>query len=109
MAPGGDQRQLGAAEMTYTWPLAASLRRFKLSNEPHVAAKLKEIVGLFVNPPDHSIVLRSMRKAKSQPFSPGAQRCHSGFLDDINTSPKAFTWTKNPNTIITAVKRGTKR
>jgi transposase len=33
------------------------IRRFKLSNDPQFAAKLKEIVGLYVNPPDHAIVL----------------------------------------------------
>ena len=29
--------------------------RFKLSNDPQFAAKLKEIVGLYVDPPDHAI------------------------------------------------------
>jgi len=33
------------------------VRRFKLSNDPQFAAKLKEIVGLYVNPPDRAIVL----------------------------------------------------
>ena len=33
------------------------VRRFKLSNDPQFAAKLKEIVGLYVNPPNHAIVL----------------------------------------------------
>jgi hypothetical protein len=28
------------------------------------------------------------------------------FLDDTNASPKPFTWTKDPNKIIAAVKRG---
>jgi transposase len=28
------------------------------------------------------------------------------FLDDTNASPKPFTWTKDPNEIIAAVKRG---
>ena len=28
------------------------------------------------------------------------------FLDDINANPKPFTWTKDPNKIIAAVKRG---
>jgi hypothetical protein len=27
-------------------------------------------------------------------------------LDDTNTNPKPFTWTKDPNKIIAAVKRG---
>ena len=33
------------------------VRRFKLSNDPQFAAKFKEIVGLYVNPPNHAIVL----------------------------------------------------
>ena len=38
--------------------MARSLvRQFKLSNDPQFAAKLKEIVGLYVNPPDHAVVL----------------------------------------------------
>jgi hypothetical protein len=40
------------------------VRRFKLSNDPQFAAKLREIVGLYVNPPDP--FSRSMRKAKSR-------------------------------------------
>jgi len=28
------------------------------------------------------------------------------FLDDTNADPKPFTWTKDPNKIIAAVKRG---
>jgi transposase len=32
------------------------VRRFKLSNDPQFAPKLKEIVGLYVNPPDHAII-----------------------------------------------------
>ena len=29
-----------------------------------------------------------------------------GGLDDTNANPKPFTWTKDPNKIIAAVKRG---
>jgi hypothetical protein len=28
------------------------------------------------------------------------------FLDDTNANPKPFTWTKDPNKIVAAVKRG---
>jgi hypothetical protein len=31
------------------------------------------------------------------------------FLDDANANPKPFTWTKDPNKIIAAVKRGHQR
>src|SRR5450759_169478 len=33
------------------------VRQFKLSSDPQFAAKLHEIVGLYVDPPDHAIVL----------------------------------------------------
>jgi hypothetical protein len=42
------------------------VRRFKLSNDPQFAAELKEIVGLYVNPPDHAIVLSVDEKGQIQ-------------------------------------------
>src|SRR5262249_59913951 len=42
------------------------IRRFKLSKDPQFATKLKEIVGLYVNPPDHAIVLSVDEKSQIQ-------------------------------------------
>jgi len=42
------------------------VRRFKLSNDLQFAAKLKEIVGLYVNPPDHAVVLAVDEKSQIQ-------------------------------------------
>ena len=42
------------------------VRRFKLSDDPQFAAKLREIVGLYVNPPDHAIVLSVDEKSQIQ-------------------------------------------
>jgi|SRR5665213_3306811 transposase len=42
------------------------VRHFKLSNDPRFAAKLKDIVGLYVNPPDHAIVLSVDEKSQIQ-------------------------------------------
>ena len=42
------------------------VRRFKLSNDPQFAAKLQEIVGLYVNPPDRAIVLSVDEKSHIQ-------------------------------------------
>jgi hypothetical protein len=39
---------------------------FKLSNDPAFAEKLKDIVGLYVDPPDHAASSRSMKRAKSR-------------------------------------------
>src|SRR3974390_202857 len=42
------------------------VRRFKLSNDPQFAAKLHDIVGLYVNPPDHAIVSSVDEKSQIQ-------------------------------------------
>ena len=42
------------------------VRQFKLSNDPQFAAKLTDIVGLYVNPPDHAIVLSVDEKSQIQ-------------------------------------------
>ena len=41
-------------------------RQFKLSNDPQFAAKLHEIVGLYVDPPDHAVVLSIDEKSQIQ-------------------------------------------
>jgi hypothetical protein len=40
------------------------VRQFKLSNDPHFAAKLRDIVGLYVDPPAHAIVLSVDEKSQ---------------------------------------------
>ena len=42
------------------------VRQFKLSNDPQFAAKLRDIVGLYVCPPDHAIVLSIDEKSQIQ-------------------------------------------
>src|ERR1700737_3341138 len=42
------------------------MRQFKLSNDPQFAAKLHEIVGLYVDPPDHAIVMSVDEKSQIQ-------------------------------------------
>jgi hypothetical protein len=41
-------------------------RLFKLSNDPQFASKLREIVGLYVEPPAHAIVLSIDEKSQIQ-------------------------------------------
>ena len=41
-------------------------RQFKLSNDPQFAAKLNDIVGLYVDPPDHAVVLSIDEKSQIQ-------------------------------------------
>jgi hypothetical protein len=42
------------------------IRMFKLSNDPAFAEKLKDIVGLYVDPPDHAVVLAVDEKSQIQ-------------------------------------------
>src|SRR3954466_15362605 len=42
------------------------MRQFKLSNDPHFAAKLRDVVGLYVDPPAHAMVLSVDEKSQIQ-------------------------------------------
>ncbi len=42
------------------------VRQFKLSNDPQFTTKLRDIVGLYLNPPDHAIVLSIDEKSQIQ-------------------------------------------
>jgi transposase len=42
------------------------IRTFKRSNDPHFAAKLRDIVGLYMDPPAHAIVLSIDEKSQIQ-------------------------------------------
>ena len=57
------------------------VRRFKLSNDPQFAAKLREIVGLYVNPPNHAIVLSVDEKSQIQALD----RTQPGAADEEGT------------------------
>jgi len=49
---------------------------FKISNDPTFADKLKDVVGLYVDPPAHAVVPALTRKAKSRRLiahSPGCR------------------------------------
>jgi hypothetical protein len=39
-------------------------RQFKLSNDPDFVAKLRDVVGLYVDPPAHAIVLSVDEKSQ---------------------------------------------
>jgi len=42
------------------------VRSFKVSNDPHFAEKLEAIAGLYLNPPEHAIVLCADEKSQIQ-------------------------------------------
>jgi hypothetical protein len=39
---------------------------FKISNDPAFAEKLEDIVGLYLNPPEHALVLCADEKSQIQ-------------------------------------------
>jgi hypothetical protein len=42
------------------------VRTFKVSNDPHFAEKLVDVVGLYLEPPEHAIVLCVDEKSQIQ-------------------------------------------
>jgi len=42
------------------------LKTFKISTDPAFAEKLEEIVGLYLNPPEHAVVLATDEKSQIQ-------------------------------------------
>ena len=50
-----------------TWLATSSVASsFKLSNDPRFAAKLRDIIGLYVDPPTHAVVLSIDEKSQIQ-------------------------------------------
>jgi hypothetical protein len=60
------QCQFGAAYLAQNGLQPHKVRQFKLSNDPRFAAKLLDIVGLYVNPPEHAVVLSIDEKSQIQ-------------------------------------------
>jgi transposase len=50
------------------------IRTFKLSNDPKFAEKLRDVVGLYVDPPEHAVVLSVDEKSQIQALAP-SQAC----------------------------------
>ena len=48
------------------------IRMFRLSTDPKFAEKLKDVVGLYVDPPAHAVVLSVDEKSKIQGARPYA-------------------------------------
>jgi hypothetical protein len=70
------------------------VRTFKLSNDPKFVAKVQHVVGLYVDPPEHALVLSVDEKSQIQaldrtqpglpmkcgPRPPGGRRCRLDLL-----------------------------
>ena len=94
------------------------VHQFKLSNDPKFIDKLRDVVGLYVDPPAHAIVLSVDEKGffanlAKRRLKRGVFRCVvdlqatiNCFVAETNHDPKPFTWTADPDKIIAAVRRG---
>ena len=49
----------------------------KISNDPEFAEKLEDVVGLYLNPPEHALVLCGDDKARSRPWIAPSLECRS--------------------------------
>lgn len=58
-------------------------RTFKLSNDPAFAEKLQDIVGLYVSPPAHTVVL-SVDEEEPDPGARISRHCHQEFIRFLN-------------------------
>lgn len=73
------------------------VRAFKLSNDAKLAAKLKAVVGLYIDPPASAVVLSIVE----------LQTAINRFIAAANAKRKPFAWTKSADAILAAVNRGT--
>jgi hypothetical protein len=51
------------------------MRQFKLSNDPRFVDKLRDVVGLYVDPPAHAIVLSSTKRARFRRLTAHSPDC----------------------------------
>jgi transposase len=107
------------------------VRTFKLSKDPQFAAKLQDIVGLYMDPPEHARHPRfhfhftptsaswlnavegffaklTNRRLRRGTFSGivDLQAAINRFLAETNQCPKPFVWIADPDGIIEKVRRG---
>jgi transposase len=94
---------------------------FRLSNDPLFVEKVRDIVGLYMNPPDHAVVLCVDEKSqiqaleRTQPLLPLRPASHRStrelernirdFLKQTNEHPKPFIWTKSADQILASIRR----
>ena len=75
------------------------LRTFKLSRDPLFASRIRDVVGLYVDPPAHAVVL-------SVHSLVDLQAAINRYPAEHNQSPKPFVRTADPDAIIAAAIRG---
>jgi hypothetical protein len=66
-------------------------RNFKLSHDPRFEDKLLDVVGLYMNPPEHALVLSSDEKSQIQALTGWGQGSQSSRHLDECTLPRRAT------------------
>ena len=62
----GDRRLDGIRHPEEPWPQAPQGQTFKVSRDPRFALKVRDVVGLYINPPDHAVVISVDEKTQIQ-------------------------------------------
>lgn len=62
------------AETTH-WTAPMMAKEIKLSNDPNFVAKLRDVVGLYVDPPAYAIVLSFDEKSQIQTLGRASRAC----------------------------------
>ena len=105
------------------------VKQFKLSTDPRFVDKLRDIVGLYVDPPAHAVVLPihapsaswlnavegffaklTKRRLKRDTLLSvvDLQAAINRFVIEHNAEPKPFTWTTDPTKLSRLSNAGTK-
>jgi hypothetical protein len=73
------QRKFRPTHLARAWPSTAPGQTLKLSTDPQFVDKLRDIVGLYVDPPAHAVVLSVDEKSQIQALDrtqPGLPMIH---------------------------------
>jgi transposase len=92
------------------------VRQFKLSNDPKFVDKLRDVVGLYVDPPAHAIVLSVDEKSQIQALDrtqPGlpmenshTMRITPGSLENSTSKRARSTWACSPGGVSNRTSKG---
>ncbi|MCY4459752.1 MAG: IS630 family transposase [Albidovulum sp.] len=61
---GGDRRLDGVRHPEAQRPQTLRVKTFKVSRDPRFELKVRDVVGLYVNPPDHAVVISADEKTQ---------------------------------------------
>jgi|GEM_PF-2619726 len=84
------------------------VRTFKLSRDPHFAESFEDVVGLYLDPPEHASCYRSMRRVRSRhSIGPNPGRAFPEDLKNAGKKPPPFR--QLPQPLLATTKERVKR